>query len=83
MQRTVYNRDNNLACKKHIADNADHVWDNDAVEIVDTPENDQKLLIKKLLHILLRCPTCNKQLGSQFEIKLILIKMYAQFRLET
>ena len=42
------NRDKNSACKKHIVDNADHLWDYDEVEIVDTVENDPKLLIKEL-----------------------------------
>ena len=57
------NREKNSAFKKLIADNADYVWDYDEVEIVDTAENDQELLIKELLHILSRRPTCNKQLG--------------------
>ena len=79
------NRDKNSACKKHIADNADHLWGYDEVELVETTENDHKLLIRELLHILSRRPTCNKQLGSQskHEINIILIKAYAQFRLET
>ena len=76
------NKDKNSACKKHTRDNTGHVWNYEEAEIVDTAENDQKLLIKELLHILSRRPTCNKQLGSQssYEIKTILIKAYAQYR---
>ena len=79
------NRDKNLACKKQIVDNADHLWDYDEAEIVETAENDHKLWIKELLRILSRRPTCNKQLGSpsKYEINTILIKAYAQFRLDT
>ena len=69
-------KDKNSACKKHTRDNTGHVWN------YEEAENDQKLLIKELLHILSRRPTCNKQLSSQssYEIKIVLIKAYAQYR---
>ena len=58
------NKDKNSACKKHTRDNTGNVWNYEEAEIVDTAKNDQKFLIKELLHIFSRRPTCNKQLGS-------------------
>lgn len=48
--------------------------------ILDRAENDNKLKIKELLHILKRKPELNKQMNkqSEFNIKTILIKAYNQ-----
>ena len=70
------------ACKLHIKANPGHRVDFENVEILDSADNDLKLRIKELLHILTRKPELNKQLGSQssFEIKTLLIQAYPQFR---
>ena len=59
-----------------------HKVDFEAVEIIDSADNDRKLRIKELLHILSRNPEINKQLGSQseYEIKTLIIQAYPQFR---
>ena len=73
---------NSSACKQHVMANPSHRIDSDNVEILDSADNDIKLRIKELLHILTRKPELNKQLGSQssFEIKTLLIQAYTQFR---
>ena len=75
-------KDPNSACKQHIRANPDHRIDFKNIEVLDSAENDLKLRIKELLHILTRKPELNKQLGSQssFEIKTLLIQVYPQFR---
>jgi hypothetical protein len=75
-------KDNNSACKKHIKANRGHRIAFENVEVLDSADNDLKLRIKELLHILTRKPELNKQLGSQssFEIKTLLIQAYPQFR---
>ena len=72
------------ACKQHIVDNPTHHFNFDKVEIIDSADNDTKLRIKELLHILSRKPLLNKQLGSQsnYEIKTLIIQAYPQFRSE-
>ena len=64
--------------------NKDQHIDFENVEILDCAENDTKLRIKELLHILSRSPELNKQLGMQssFEIKTLIIQAYPQFQLE-
>ena len=51
-------------------------------QILDSAENDTKLRIKELLHILSHRPELNKQLGTQssYEIKTLIIQAYPQFR---
>jgi predicted GIY-YIG superfamily endonuclease len=69
------------ACLRH-ADELNHTIDYENIEIIDKADNDLKLKIKELLHILKQKPTLNKQLNSQsdFDIKTILIQAYPQFR---
>ena len=59
-----------------------YIMDYDGIKILDSAENDKKLVIKELLHILRREPILNKQLNSQsgFEIKTLIITAYPQFR---
>ena len=56
---------------QHMSNNKDHVIGFEEVEILDSADNDTKLRIKELLHILKRKPELNKQLGteSNYEIK--------------
>ena len=70
------------ACKQHIMSKPSHHIDFENVEILDSADNDLKLRIKELLHILTRKPELNKQLGSQssYEIKTLLIQAYPQFK---
>ena len=72
------------ACKTHVASHPGHRIDVDQVEILDCADNDTKLRIKELMHILSRQPELNKQLGAQskFEIKTLIIQAYPQFRAE-
>jgi hypothetical protein len=74
----------NSALKQHLEMNKDHHIDFENVEILDNAENDTKLRIKELLHILSRGPELNKQLGlqSSYEIKTLIIQAYPQFRSE-
>jgi len=66
---------------EHLTCNPGHAVAFDKVEIVDTAENDTRLRIKELLHIHSRNPTLNKQHGPQsnYEIRTLIIKAYAQF----
>ncbi len=52
------------------------------IEFVDRANNNMKLQIKELLHILKQKPSLNKHLNSQsnFDIKTIIVKAYQQFR---
>ena len=52
------------------------------IEIVDRADNNLKLEVKELLHILSQKPSLNKQLNSQsdYDIKTIIVKAYQQFR---
>ena len=70
------------ACKQHVVSNPGHRIDFDNVEILDSADNDIKLRIKELMHILKQKSELKKQLGSQssFEIKTLLIQAYPQFR---
>ncbi len=70
------------ACRQHIQTNPDHCMDYENIEIIDTADNDLKLRIKELLHILKKKPSLNKQLNSQsdFDIKTLIIQAYSQFR---
>jgi hypothetical protein len=70
------------AINKHLVENEDHFVDFNKVEILDSAENDMKLRIKELMHILSRRPELNIQLGSQssYEIKTLIINAYPQFR---
>jgi len=70
------------ACRQHIQAHPDHCMDYENIEIIDTADNDLKLRIKELLHILKKKPSLNKQLNSQsdFDIKTLIIQAYAQFR---
>ena len=72
------------ACNKHLVKFPTHEIDFEDVKILDSAENDWKLRVKELLHILERKPEMNKQLGSQssYEIKTLIIKAYPQFRTE-
>ena len=69
------------ALKEH-ADEKKHTIDYENVKILDSADNDTKLRIKELLHILTRRPELNKQLGTQssYEIKTKIIQAYPQFR---
>jgi len=77
-----HKKQNSSACKQHVDAFPDHHIDFDNVKVLDSADNNQKLCIKELLHILSRKPELNKQLGSQsdFEIKTLIIKAYPQFR---
>ncbi len=59
-----------------------HTMDYDNIEVIDQAENDMKLRIKELLHILNERPALNKQLNvqSDFDIKTFLIQAYPQFK---
>ena len=48
------NKDKRSVCKQHIELNPTHELDYGDVEILDSAENDRKLRIKELLHILTR-----------------------------
>ena len=73
---------NTSACFQHVSNNPGHKIDYDGIEIIDRADNNMKLQIKELLHILKQKPTLNKQLNSQsnFDIKTIIVKAYQQFR---
>jgi hypothetical protein len=53
-------------------------------DILDAADNDRKLRIKELLHILQRGPELNKQLGlqSRYEIKTLIIKAHPHLAAE-
>jgi hypothetical protein len=70
------------ACKQHQDTNAGHKIDYDNVEILDSADNDHKLRIKELLHILQKKPLLNKQLNSQsnYDIKTLIVQAYPQFQ---
>lgn len=70
------------ACFQHTKFNAGHKIDYDGIEIIDRADNNMKLEVKELLHILKQKPTLNKQLNAQsgFDIKTIIVKAYQQFR---
>lgn len=69
------------ACFQHSQENQGHEIDWNNVEIVDRADNNLKLQVKELLHILKIKPTLNKQLNSQsnYDIKTIIVKAYQQF----
>ena len=73
---------NKSACFLHTKENPGHVVNYDEVEVIDRANNNTKLQVKELLHILKQKPTLNKQLNSQsnFDIKTIIVKAYQQFR---
>ncbi len=75
-------KSNNSACKEHERSHRGHIMDYDEIKILDSADNNKKLVIKELLHILRREPILNKQLNSQsgFEIKTLIITAYPQFR---
>ena len=89
-QRILYHRihehknDNKSACYQHSLSNAGHEFDYENIEVIDKADNNTKLLVKELLHILKIKPSLNKQLNSQsdFDIKTIIVKAYQQFREE-
>ena len=62
--------------------NVGHKIDYDGIEIIDRADNNMKLQVKELLHILKQKPTLNKQLNAQsnYDIKTIIVKAYQQFR---
>ena len=62
--------------------NVGHEIDYDGIEIIDRKDNNMKLQVKELLHILKLKPTLNKQLNAQssFYIKTIKVKANEQFR---
>ena len=68
--------------KKHELDNPGHQMDYENVEVIDNANNDFKLRMKELLHILKSEPELNKQLNSQsnFEIKTLIINAYPHYR---
>ena len=76
-----HQNDKNSACKQHIRINPSHEFGYSEVEVLDSADNDRKLRIKELLHILSRSPELNKQHGSQskYEIKTLIIRAYPQF----
>jgi hypothetical protein len=73
---------NTSACYQHTKSNPGHKMNYDGIEIIDRADNNMKLQIKELLHILKQKPTLNKQLNSQssYDIKTIIVKAYQQFR---
>ena len=73
---------NTSACKQHERDHRGHTMNYGRVEVLDSADTNQKLLVKELLHILDREPALNKQLNSQssFDIKSLTILTYPQFR---
>lgn len=75
---------NTSSCFQHVLNNPGHKINYDGIEIVDRADNNMKLQIKELLHILKQKPILNKQLNSQsnFDIKTIIVKAYQQFREE-
>jgi hypothetical protein len=68
------------ACKQHEMTTG-HRMDYSNVEILDSADNDFKLKLKELLHIVKRKPILNKQLNSQsnYEIKTLIITAYPQY----
>jgi len=77
-----HKKNDSSACKQHTKSFPTHQMDYDNVRVLDSADDNRKLCIKELLHILTRKPELNKQLGSQsnFEIKTLIIKAYPQFR---
>ena len=73
-------KDKNSACKQHLRINHAHEYGYSEVEVLDSADNDRKLRIKELLHILSRSPELNKQHGSQskYKIKKLIIRAYPQ-----
>ena len=73
------------ACLQDTIEYPGHHMDYENVEIIDHAENDTKLKIKELLHILKRKPSLNRQLNAQseFDIKTLIIKAYAVYRGQT
>ena len=65
---------------QHIEEHPDHQIDYDNIEVLDSADNQYKLRVKELLHILQKKPKLNDQLGSQssFNIKPIIIAAYPQ-----
>ena len=75
-------KDNNSAWKQHLRINPSHEFGYSEVEVLDSADNERKLRIKELLHILSRRSELNKQHSSQskYEIKtLTIIRAYHQF----
>ena len=79
--RLKEHRDKDASALKQHADMEKHQIDYENVQILDSADNDTKLRIKELLHILTRGPILNKQLGlqSSYEIKTLIIQAYPQF----
>ena len=75
-------KSNKSATKLHTTNNPGHQMDYDNVEIIDLANNNLKLQVKELLHILKSKPDINRQLGSQssYEINTILIQAYSQHK---
>ena len=73
------------ACHEHQTSNPGHEIDYDGVKVIDSADNNFKLCVKELLHILKKKPEMNKQLNAQsdYEIKTVIVKAYPQFREET
>lgn len=68
------------ACREHTDKNSGHEIDFDNIKILDSADNDFKLRMKELLHIVQRKPALNKQLSaqSQFELKTLIIAAHPQ-----
>ncbi|CAF1075842.1 unnamed protein product [Brachionus calyciflorus] len=55
-----YKTSNSSACFQHMKNNVRHKIDYDGIEIIDRADNNMKLQVKELLHILNQKPTLNK-----------------------
>ncbi|CAF0958391.1 unnamed protein product [Brachionus calyciflorus] len=73
---------NSSACFQDMKNSVGHKIHYDGIEIIDRADNNMKLQVKELLHILKQKPTLNKQLNAQsnYDIKTIIVKAYQQFR---
>lgn len=71
------------ACLQHTKTHPGHLMDYKNVEVIDTADNELKVSVKELLHILKCKPILNKQLNAQskFDIKTLIIAAHPQFSL--
>lgn len=68
------------ACHQHCQSNPGHRMDYENIEVLDSADNDFKLRIKEMLHIVRNKPELNKQLNAQskYDIKTLIIAAYPQ-----
>lgn len=68
------------SCKQHEMNNEGHLMDYENVKIIDKADNDHKLRVKELLHIVKEKPELNKQLNSQssHELRTLIVVAHPQ-----